>query len=145
MQIELIKPKLIMKKKDSLLYIISDYFKDKEIDRFFKNMVENNSIFKSQANKINANLRNTKEFTLKKLNGICKFIAAGDKNGFANFLKIKDKAKSNFETLNSKFNSLLKTPLKNLNENLIAEFCKSILAIPELSVPISKSILKIIE
>ena len=139
------KAKTDNEKKDCLLYIISDYFKDKEIDKFFKNMVDNNSIFKSQANKINANLKNTKEFTLKKLNGICKFIAAGDKNGFVNFLKIKDKTKSNFETLNSKYNSLLKTPLKNLNENLIAEYCKSILAIPELSVPISKSILKIIE
>ena len=108
-------------------------------------MIETNPIFKNFSAKIYANIKNTKEFTLKKLNGICKYIAAGDKNGFINFLKIKDKSKSNFETLHSTYNSLLKTQLKNLNENSIAEFCKMILAIPELSVPISKSIFKIIE
>ena len=132
-------------RKECLLYIISDYFKAKEIDGFFKNMIENNPIFKNFSAKISANIKNTKEFTLKKLNGICKYIAAGDKNGFINFLKIKDKSKSNFETMNSSFNSLLKSPLKNLNENAVSEFCKMILAIPELSVPISKSIFKIIE
>ena len=139
------KVKTETEKSNCLLYIISDYFKAKEIDKYFKNMVDSNPIFKNFSAKINANIKNIKEFTLKKLNGICKFIAIGDKNGFDNFLKIKDKTKSNYETLNNKFNSLLKTPLKNLNENLIAEFCKMILAIPELSVPISKSILKIIE
>ena len=132
-------------KNNCLLFIISDYFKAKEIDGFFKNMVDNNPIFKNFAAKINANIKNIKEFTLKKLNGICKFIATGDKNGFINFLKIKDKTKSNFETLNNNYNSMLKAPLANLNENLISDFCKKILAIPELSIPISKSLVKIIE
>ena len=130
-----------------LLYIISDYFKLKEIDGFFKNIVDSNPIFKNYSAKIFANIKNTKEFTLKKLNGICKYIAAGDKNGFVNFMKIRDKGgKHSFESMKSSFNSLLKSgPLKNLNENNIGEFCKMILEIPELSVQTSKSLLKYCE
>ena len=134
-------------KTTCLLYIISDYFKLKEIDGYFKNIVENNPIFKNYSAKIYANIKNTKEFTLKKLNGICKYIAAGDKNGFVNLMKIKDKGgKVSFESMKSSFNSLLKSgPLKNLNENDIGEFCKMILEIPELSVQTSKSFLKYCE
>lgn len=133
-------------KLNCLLYIISDYFKMKEIDGYFKNLVENNPIFKNYSAKIFANIKNTKEFTLKKLNGICKYIAAGDKTGFTNFMKIKDKGKSNFDNMKSTFNSILKSgPLKNLNENDIKEFCKMILDIPELSVQTSKSLLKYCE
>lgn len=84
-------------KKECLLYIINDYFRAKEIDAFFKDMVENNPILKNLASKINANIKNTKKFTLTKLSGFYKFIAAGDKEGFINFLKIKDKSKYNFE------------------------------------------------
>ena len=134
-------------KTTCLLYIINDYFKLKEIDNYFKNIVENNPIFKNFSAKIYANIKNTKEFTLKKLSGICKYIAAGDKNGFNNFLKTKDKGgKHSFENMKSAYNSLLKSgPLKNLNENNIGEFCKMILEIPELSVQTSKSLLKYCE
>ena len=134
-------------KATCLLYIISDYFKVKEIDGYFKNIVENNPIFKNYSAKIYANIKNTKEFTLKKLNGICKYIAAGDKNGFVNFMKLKDKGgKISFDSMKSSFNSLLKSgPLKNLNENDVGEFCKMILEIPELSVQTSKSFLKYCE
>ena len=134
-------------KATCLLYIISDYFKVKEIDGYFKNIVENNPIFKNYSAKIYANIKNTKEFTLKKLNGICKYIAAGDKNGFVNFMKLKDKGgKISFDSMKSSFNSLLKSgPLKNLNENDVGEFCKMILEIPELSVQTSNSFLKYCE
>ena len=133
-------------KLNCLLYIISDYFKLKEIDGYFKNIVDNNPIFKNYSAKIFANIKNTKEFTLKKLNGICKYIASGDKTGFNNFMKVKDKGKTNFDNMKSAFNSLLKSgPLKNLNENDIKDFCKMILAIPELSIQTSKSLLKYCE
>ena len=134
-------------KNACLLYIINDYFKLKEIDTYFKNLVENNPIFKNFSAKIFANIKNTKEFTLKKLSGICKYISAGDKNGFNNFLKAKDRGgKNSFENMKSSYNSLLKSgPLKNLNENDIGEFCKMVLEIPELSVQTSKSLLKYCE
>ena len=130
-----------------LLYIINDYFKLKEIDNYFKNLVENNPIFKNFSAKIFANIKNTKEFTLKKLSGICKYVSVGDKNGFNNLLKAKDKGgKLSFENIKSSYNSLLKSgPLKNLNENEVGEFCKMILEIPELSVQTSKSLLKYCE
>ena len=127
-----------------LLYIISDYFKIKEIDPYFKNIIDNNPVLKPFSHKLNANIKDTKEFTLKKLNGICKYIAIGDKNGFNNFIKIKDKGgKHSFESMKSNYNSLLKSgPLKNLNENDISQFCKLILEIPELSIQTTKSLLK---
>jgi hypothetical protein len=130
-----------------LLYIISDYFKLKEIDPYFKNIIDNNPVLKPFAAKINSNIKNTKEFTLKKLNGICKYIAIGDKNGFNNFVKIKDKGgKSNFDNMKSSFNSLLKSgPLKDLNESYVDQFCQMILEIPELSIQTTKSLLKCIE
>ncbi len=103
-------------------------------------------MLKPFASKLNASSKNTKEFTLKKLNGICKYIAAGDKNGFNNFVKIKDKGgKYSFETMKSTFNSLLKGPLRNLSENDVDEFCQMILDIPELSIQTTKSLLKCLE
>ena len=118
-----------------LFYIISDYFKLKEIDIYFKNIIEQNPIFQLLSSKINANLKNPKEFLLKKLSGICKYTSIWNKNGFYNFMKIKDKScKSNFEGFKSGFNSLLKSgPLKELNENEVSNFCKALLEMPELS------------
>ena len=134
-------------KASCLCYIISDYFKLKEIDLYFKSIIEQNPIFQSLSAKINANLKNPKEFLLKKLIGICKYISIGDKNGFYNFMKIKDKnGKSNFEGFKSIFNSLLKSgPLKDLNENDVSNFCKKLLEMPELSFQTSKSLLKLCE
>ena len=134
-------------KSACLVYIINDYFKLKEIDTYFKNIIEQNPIFQPLSAKIYANLKNPKEFLLKKLNGACKYISIGDKNGFYNFMKIKDKnGKSNFEGFKSSFNSLLKSgPLKDLNENDISNFCKSLLEMPELSFQTSKSLLKLCE
>ena len=139
------KVKLESEKAACLCYIISDYFKLKELDAFFKNIIEQNPIFQPLSAKIYANLKNPKEFLLKKLNGICKYISLGDKNGFYNFMKIKDTSgKSNFESFKSGFNSLLKSgPLKNLNENDVSSFCKTILDMPELSFQTSKSLLKL--
>ena len=133
-------------KSACLVYIINDYFKLKEIDAYFKNIIEQNPIFQPLSAKIYANLKNPKEFLLKKLNGACKYISIGDKNGFYNFMKVKDKnGKSNFEGFKSSFNSLLKGPLKDLNENEVSNFCKSILEMPELSFQTSKSLLKLCE
>ena len=130
-----------------LCYIINDYFKLKELDAYFKNIIEKNPIFQPLSAKIYANLKNPKEFLLKKLNGICKYISIGDKNGFYNFLKIKDKnGKSNFEGFKSSFIALLKGgPLKDLNETDISNFCKSLLEMPELSFQTSKTLLKLCE
>jgi len=140
------KVKTEAEKSTCLLYIISDYFKLREIDGYFKTIIESNPIFQSFAPKIYSNIKNTKEFTLKKLNGICKYIAAGDKNGFYNFMKIRDKGKCNFDAMKSHYNNLLKSgPLKNLNEVDIGDFCKTILDIPELSVQTTKSLLKYCE
>ena len=131
-------------KINCLLFIINDYFKLKEIDPYFKSILDSNPIFQSYASKINTHIKNTKEFTLKKLSGICKYVAAGDKVGYYNFMRVKDKnGKGNYENLKSTFNSLLKSgPLKHLNENDIKEYCKMILDIPELSIQTSKSLLK---
>jgi hypothetical protein len=131
-------------KINCLLFIINDYFKLKEIDPYFKSILDSNPIFQSYASKLNAHIKNTKEFTLKKLSGICKYVAAGDKVGYYNFMRVKDKnGKGNYENLKSTFNSLLKSgPLKHLNENDIKEYCKMILDIPELSIQTSKSLLK---
>ena len=62
-------------------------------------------------------------------------------------MKIKDKTgKSNFDVFKSSFNSLLKdAPLKDLNENDVSNFCKSLLEMPELSLQTSKSLLKLCE
>ena len=133
-------------KTTCLLYIISDYFKLKEIDEYFKNIIDSNPIFQSFSSEIYSNIKTPKEFTLKKLNGICKFISVGDKNGFYNFVNIKNKgAKNNFDTIKSIYSNLQKKPLKNLNESEIEHFCKTILEIPELSVQTSKSFLKYCE
>ena len=134
-------------KSACLVYIINDYFKLKEIDAYFKNIIEHNPIFQPLSAKIYANLKNPKEFLLKKLNGACKYISIGDKNGFYNFMKVKDKnGKSNFEGFKSNFNSLLKSgPLKDLNENDIGNFCRSLLEMPEISFQTSKSLLKLCE
>jgi hypothetical protein len=134
-------------KSACLVYIINDYFKLKEIDAYFKNIIEQNPIFQPLSAKIYANLKNPKEFLLKKLNGACKYISIGDKNGFYNFMKVKDKnGKSNFEGFKSNFNSLLKSgPLKDLNENDIGNFCRSLLEMPEISFQTSKSLLKLCE
>ena len=140
------KVKMDNEKSACLCYIISDYFKLKELDPYFKNIIEQNPLFQPISAKIYANLKNPKEFLTKKLNGICKYISIGDKNGFYNFMKIKDKnGKSNFEGFKSSFNSLLKGPLKDLNENEVSNFCKSILEMPELSFQTSKSLLKLCE
>ena len=133
-------------KTNCLLYIISDYFKMKEIDEYFKYIIDNNPIFQDFSSKILSNIRTPKEFTLKKLNGICKYISAGDKNGFYTFNNIKNKVpKNNFENLKSLYNNLQKQPLQNLNEKDIEIFCKTILEIPELSVQTTKSFLKYCE
>ena len=141
------KVKSEAEKAACLCYIISDYFKLKEVDNYFKNIIEQNSIFQSLSSKIYTNLKTPKEFLLKKLNGICKYISVGDKNGFYNFMKIKDKnGKSNFEGFKSNFNALLRSgPLKNLDEIDIGNFCKSILEMPELSLQTTKSLLKLCE
>ena len=133
-------------KTNCLLYIISDYFKLKEIDEYFKNIIDNNPIFQNFSSEILSNIRTPKEFTLKKLNGICKYISAGDKSGFYTFNNIKNKVpKNNFETLRSIYLNLQRQPLQNLNEIDIEEFCKTILEIPELSVQTTKSFLKYCE
>jgi hypothetical protein len=133
-------------KTNCLLYIISDYFKMKEIDEYFKDIIDKNPIFQNFSSKILSNIRTPKEFTLKKLNGICKYISAGDKNGFYTFNNIKNKVpKNNFENLKSLYNDLQKQPLQNLNEKDIEIFCKTILEIPELSVQTTKSFLKYCE
>ncbi len=133
-------------KATCLLYIINDFFRMKEIDGYFKSIIDNNPMFQTFSSKINANIKTLKEFTLKKLNGICKYISTGDKSGFYNFMKIKDKSvKNNFDTLRSSYNNLLKKQLKNLGENDVSHFCKAILDIPELSVQTSKSLLKYCE
>jgi len=141
------KAKLENEKSICLVYIINDYFKLKEIDAYFKNIIEQNPIFQPLSAKIYANLKNPKEFLLKKLNTICKYISIGDKSGFYNFMKVKDKnGKSNFEAFKNGFNSLLKSgPLKDLNENEVSNFCKSLLEMPELSFQTSKSLLKLCE
>ena len=133
-------------KTTCLLYIISDYFKLKEIDGFFKSIIEKNPMFKSYSSKIYSNIKTPKEFTLKKLNGICKYISSGDKSGFYNFIKVKDKGlKNNFDTLKSNYNNIFKKNLKNLSENDISHFCKAILEIPELTLQTTKSLLKYCE
>ena len=141
------KAKSDSEKAVCLCYIISDYLKLKEIDAYFKNIIEQNPIFQPLSAKIYANLKTPKEFLLKRLNGACKYISIGDKNGFYNFMKIKDKTgKSNFDVFKSSFNSLLKdAPLKDLNENDVSNFCKSLLEMPELSLQTSKSLLKLCE
>jgi hypothetical protein len=141
------KAKSDSEKAVCLCYIISDYLKLKEIDAYFKNIIEQNPIFQPLSAKIYANLKTPKEFLLKRLNGACKYISFGDKNGFYNFMKIKDKTgKSNFDVFKSSFNSLLKdAPLKDLNENDVSNFCKSLLEMPELSLQTSKSLLKLCE
>lgn len=133
-------------KTNCLLYIISDYFKLKEIDGYFKSIIEKNPMFKSYASKIYSNIKTPKEFTLKKLNGLCKYISNGDKSGFYNFIKVKDKGiKNNFDTLKSSYNNIFKKNLKNLNESDISHFCKAILEIPELTLQTTKSLLKYCE
>jgi hypothetical protein len=133
-------------KTTCLLYIISDYFKLKEIDGFFRSIIEKNPMFKSYSSKIYSNIKTPKEFTLKKLNGICKYISSGDKSGFYNFIKVKDKGlKNNFDALKSNYNNIFKKNLKNLSENEISHFCKAILEIPELTLQTTKSLLKYCE
>ena len=140
------KARTDIEKTTCLLYIISDYFKLKEIDEYFKNIIEKNPMFQTYASKIYSNIKTPKEFTLKKLNGICKYISSGDKSGFYNFIKVKDKGlKNNFDTLKSSYNNLFKKPLKNLSENDISHFCKAILEIPELTVQTTKSLFKYCE
>ena len=118
----------------------------KELDEYFKDVIDNNPIFQNFSSKILANIRVPKEFTLKKLNGTCKYISAGDKSGFYTFNNIKNKVpKNNFENLKALFNNLQKQPLQNLNEKEIENFCKTILEIPELSVQTTKSFLKYCE
>ena len=131
-------------KPNYLLLILNDYFKIKEIEPYFKSIVEKNPIFQTLSAKINTHMKSTKEFTLKKLSGICKYISAGDKEGYYNFMKIRDKhGKGNYEALRGNYNNLLRSgPLKNLDENDVKDFCKMVLDIPELTIQTTKSLLK---
>ena len=141
------KVKTDVEKSTCLLYIINDYFKLKEIDSYFKNIVDMNPMFKAFSSQILANIKTAKEFMIKKLSGICKYISAGDKNGYHNFIKIKEKGdKNNFEILKNHYNSLLKIDsLKNLAEKDVENFCKLILDIPELTVQTTKTLLNFCE
>ena len=136
-------------KVEYLKNVISDYFRYKEIDKFFRKMIDANPIFKGVSSKINKNVKNTKEFSLRKLNAINALVASGDKNAFYNFMKIKEKDKVNrnyFEIMKKSFNSLVKGgPLKNMAEIEISNYCKIVLDFPEFSIQVSKDLLKYCE
>ena len=112
-------------------------------------MIDANPIFKGVSSKINKNVKNTKEFSLRKLNAINALVASGDKNAFYNFMKIKEKDKVNrnyFEIMKKSFNSLVKGgPLKNMAEIEISNYCKIVLDFPEFSIQVSKDLLKYCE
>ena len=136
-------------KVEYLKNIISDYLRYKEIDKYFKNMMDTNPIFKGLSSKIMKNIKKPKEFSLRKLNAINALIASGDKNAFINFMKIKEKDKINknyFDIMKKSFNNLLKLgPLKNLTESDVSNYCKIVLDFPEFSVQVSKDLLKYAE
>ena len=136
-------------KVEYLKNVISDYFRYKEIDKFFRKMIESNPIFKGVSSKIMKNVKNTKEFSLRKLNAINALVASGDKNAFYNFMKIKEKDKVNrnyFEIMKKSFNSLVKGgPLKNMAEIEISNYCRIVLDFPEFSIQVSKDLLKYCE
>ena len=133
-------------KSEFLRNIISDYFRYKVIDKFFKNMIDSNPMLKAFQSQINKNLKNTKEFSLRKLNAIDAFVAAGDKNAFCNFMKLKEKDKANrnyFDTMKKSFNNILKIgSLKNLSESAVNSYCKIVLDFPEFTLQVSKDLLK---
>ena len=136
-------------KVEYLKNVISDYFRYKEIDKFFRKMIDSNPVFKGVSSKINKNVKNTKEFSLRKLNAINALVACGDKNAFYNFMKIKEKDKVNrnyFEIMKKSFNSLVKGgPLKNMAEIEISNYCRIVLDFPEFSIQVSKDLLKYCE
>ena len=133
-------------KCDFLKNIISDYFRYSVIDKYFKKMIDENPMLKMVQSKITKNLKNTKEFSIRKLNAINSLVASGDKNSFCNFMKLKEKDKANrsyFDTMKKSFNNLLKVgSLKNLNENDVNNYCKIVLEFPEFSIQVYKDLLK---
>ena len=75
-------------KSEFLKNIISDYFRYKVIDKYFKKTIDINPMLKAIQSKITKNLKNTKEFSLRKLNAINAFVAAGDKSAFCNIYRL---------------------------------------------------------
>ena len=136
-------------KKNAIKKILNDYTKEKEIDNYFKKLLNSNPIFDSVNDKMTKSIENVKEMTLKKISVIINLVFSQEKKTFLNFLKLKDsdqKGTKNFTSLIEQLDKMLKTQkLNELDEGLVITFIRSVFDIPEFNIQISKLLLKNIE
>ena len=128
---------------------MNDYTKEKEIDNYFKKLLNSNPIFDSVNDKMAKSIENVKEMTLKKISVIINLVFSQEKKTFLNFLKLKDsdqKGTKNFTSLIEQLDKMIKTQkLNELDEGLVITFIRSVFDIPEFNIQISKLLLKNIE
>lgn len=136
-------------KKNAIKKILNDYSKEKEIDNYFKKLLNSNPIFDSVTDKMAKSIENVKEMTLKKISVIINLIFSQEKKTFLSFLKLKDsdsKGTKQFTTLIETLEKMLKTEkLSELDEGIVIFFIRTIFDIPEFNIQISKLLLKNIE
>ena len=136
-------------KKNAIKKILNDYTKEKEIDNYFKKLLNSNPIFDSVNDKMAKSIENVKEMTLKKISVIINLVFSQEKKTFLNFLKLKDsdqKGTKNFTSLIEQLDKMIKTQkLNELDEGLVITFIRSVFDIPEFNIQISKLLLKNIE
>ena len=100
-----------LEKKTTLKNIINEYCKIKELDIYFNNLINSNSLFNGLNSQINKTINNVKDNTLKNISVLNNLVASNESDTFLSFLKIKEndsKAKLNFKILNSSFNQMVK-------------------------------------
>ena len=135
-----------LEKKTTLKNIINEYCKIKELDIYFNNLINSNSLFNGLNSQINKTINNVKDSTLKKISVLNNLVASNESDTFLSFLKIKEndsKAKLNFKILNSSFNQMVKKEkLIFIDEQNLIDYINIIFNISEFNLQTTKLLLK---
>jgi hypothetical protein len=135
-----------LEKKTTLKNIINEYCKIKELDIYFNNLINSNSLFNGLNSQINKTINNVKDSTLKKISVLNNLIASNESDTFLSFMKIKEndsKAKLNFKILNNSFNQMIKKEkLIFIDEQNLIDYINIIFNISEFNLQTTKLLLK---
>ena len=135
-----------LEKKTTLKNIINEYCKIKELDNYFNNLINSNSLFNGLNSQINKTINNVKDSTLKKISVLNNLIASNESDTFLSFMKIKEndsKAKLNFKILNNSFNQMIKKEkLIFIDEQNLIDYINIIFNISEFNLQTTKLLLK---
>ena len=135
-----------LEKKTTLKNIINEYCKIKELDNYFDNLINSNSLFNGLSSQINKTINSVKDSTLKNISVLNDLIASNESETFLSFMKIKEndlKAKLNFKNLNNSFNQMMKKEkLIFIDEQDLIDYINIIFNISEFNLQTTKLLLK---